>query len=301
LRLKIKRKTLATYSIRDLENISGIKAHTLRIWEQRYEILQPKRTDTNIRFYEEDDLRLLLSISMLNSNGYKISQIAKMSSQEIHDACGSLTIVSDEFSHQINALTLAMIELDEERFEKAIANSTLKYGFEDTMIRIIHPFFERVGLLWQTGSVRPAQEHFITSLIRQKLIVAIDAQDPVKGDDLPKYALYLPENELHELSLLFACYILRSRGNRVIYLGQNVPDDDLPSIYDTYKPDYFVTILTVVPQKETVQGYLTRLGKSFPRSRFLVSGMATESVKSTPDNVILLKKASELLQYAQRG
>jgi MerR family transcriptional regulator, light-induced transcriptional regulator len=294
-------KILATYSIRDLENISGIKAHTLRIWEQRYEILQPKRTDTNIRFYEEDDLRLLLSISMLNANGYKISHIAKMPAADIHATCSKLRDVSDEFSNLINLLLLAMIELDEERFDKALASSTLKYGFEDTMTRVIYPFFERVGILWQTGSVRPAQEHFISSLIRQKLIVAIDAQAPVRGDDIPKYVLYLPENEMHELSLLFASYILRSRKNKVIYLGQNVPGDDLESIYETYKPDYFFTILTIVPAKESAQAYLTRLGKNFPKSRFLVAGLATELVKNTPDNVIILPQVSDLLRYADRG
>jgi MerR family transcriptional regulator, light-induced transcriptional regulator len=301
LRLERKRFILGTYSIRDLETISGIKAHTLRMWEQRYEILQPKRTDTNIRFYEEDDLRLLLSISMLNNNGFKISQIAKMNHSEIHLACHSLHDVADEFAHQINTLVLAMIELDEDRFEKAIANSALKYGFEDTMIKIIHPFFERVGILWQTGTVRPVQEHFISSLIRQKLIVAIDAQLPVKGEAIPKYALYLPENEMHEMSLLFANYILRSRGNRVLYLGQNVPEEDLESVFETFAPDYFLTILTIAPAKESMQSYLDRLGNRFPKARFLVSGIATQGLKSTLDNVIVLEKVQELLRYADRG
>jgi MerR family transcriptional regulator, light-induced transcriptional regulator len=292
---------LATYSIRDLENISGIKAHTLRMWEQRYEILKPKRTDSNIRFYEEDDLRLLLSISMLNCNGFKISHIAKMSAAEIHEACNGLQVVCDEFSHQINTLTLAMIELDECRFSKAISASSNKYGFEETMVKIIHPFFERVGILWQTGSIRPAQEHFVSNIVRQKLIVAIDALEQPKGDNIPKYALFLPENELHELSLLFAAYILRSRKNKVIYLGQSVPEEDLPTIFDTYQPDYFLTFLTSIPPKESTQSFLNRLGKNSPRSKFLVAGAALEGVKNTPDNVVLLKKPQELLRYADRG
>ncbi len=292
---------MANYSIKDLENISGIKAHTLRIWEQRYEILQPKRTDTNIRYYDDDDLRLLLSISMLNGNGVKISQIAKMSRTEIHGACGSMPVVLDEFDHQVNMLSLAMIELDEERFEKVIAGSTLKHGFEETMVKVIYPFFEKVGILWQVGTVRPAQEHFITNLVRQKIIVAIDAQEHVKGDDIPKYVLYLPEGEMHELGLLFACYVLRSRKNRVIYLGQNVPEQDLESICESYAPDYFVTLLTVTPPKESAQSYLNRLGKSLPKTRFLVSGMATATVKNTPDNVIVLSRMQEILRYAERG
>jgi MerR family transcriptional regulator, light-induced transcriptional regulator len=292
---------LAQFSIRDLENISGIKAHTLRMWEQRYEILQPQRTDTNIRYYGEEDLRLLLSISMLNGNGYKISHIAKMSPADIHKSCQLLHEVNDEYSLHVNALILAMIELDERRFERTIGNCTLKFGFEDMMTRIVHPFFERVGLLWQTGTVRPAQEHFISNLVRQKIIVAIDGLEPAVGENIPKYVLFLPENEMHEISLLFAVYILRSRGNTVIYLGQNVPDEDLRSVYETYKPDYFLTILTIVPQKETTEGYLSRLGGQFSKSKLLVSGLATQGIKMTRDNVILLLNIAELLRYADRG
>jgi DNA-binding transcriptional MerR regulator len=290
---------LATYSIRDLENISGIKAHTLRMWEQRYEILQPQRTDTNIRCYDECDLRLLLSISMLNCNGVKISQIAKMSADQIHHACSAMNKVCDEVAHQVQTLTLAMIELDEERFEKAIASSTLKYGFEETMLRIVHPFFERVGVLWQTGTVRPAQEHFISNLVRQKLIVAIDAQQPVRGDGMPKYALFLPEYEMHELSLLFAYYLLRSRNNKVIYLGQNVPDDDLQSIYEAYQPDYFLTILTITPPKESASNYLSRLGHQFPAVKILASGTAAQDVKATAANVAILPRVHDLLCHLQ--
>ncbi|MEY3442217.1 MAG: hypothetical protein RLZZ519_498 [Bacteroidota bacterium] len=301
MRSQRKASKLATYSIRDLENISGIKAHTLRIWEQRYEILQPKRTDTNIRFYDDEDLRLLLSISMLNCNGFKISAIAKMSHDDIHHACQNLHVVSDEFANQVNTMSLAMIELDEERFERSIAYSTLLYGFEDTMLKVIYPFFERVGMLWQTGAITPVQEHFVSNLIRQKLIAAIDAQQPAKGDGVPKYALFLPEGELHELSLLFAAFLLRSRGNKVIYLGQNLPEEDLTAVYEVYKPDYFFTILTLIPPKESTQTYLTRLGKTFHRSRFLIAGAAVANIKTTGDNVILLHQPLDLLRYAERG
>jgi len=291
---------LATYSIRDLENISGIKAHTLRMWEQRYEILQPKRTDTNIRFYDDDDLRLLLSISMLNDNGYKISKIAKMGRDEIHRFCGSLHDVNDEFAHQINALTLAMVELDEERFEKVFASNTLRYGFEETMTKLIYPFFERVGLLWQTGTVLPLQEHFVSNLVRQKLIVAIDAQLPVKGADVPKFVLFLPEGEMHELSLLFACYLLRSRKNQVFYLGPNVPEDDLKSIHETCHPDYFLSILTASVGKEVTQGYIDRLSSNFPATKILLSGIALDGLKAAASNISILKKAADLLPYATR-
>lgn len=292
---------MATYSIRDLENISGIKAHTLRIWEQRYDILKPKRTDTNIRFYEEDDLRLLLSISMLNANGVKISAIAKMTNDDIHEACRNLNDVSEAHSNLLNSLILAMIDLDEEKFEKLIGTATAKYGFEETITDLVYPFFKRVGILWQTGTIKPVQEHFVSNLIRQKLIVAIDKQNAVTDPLAPTYALFLPENEYHELGLLFAAYILRARKNKVIYLGQNVPEEDLDSVYETYQPKYFLTILTIPPTKESVTAMLDRIGKKFPKSKMLVSGAAALDTGATTDNVIVLEKVSDLNRFANRS
>jgi len=290
---------VATYSIRDLEKISGIKAHTLRVWEQRYAILDPKRTETNIRYYEEDDLRLLLSISMLNNNGYKISKIAKMDKKEIHEICQSLFEVTEEHENQVNALTLSMIDMDEDRFEKIISNNTLRYGFEETMVKIINPFFERVGILWQTGTIRPAQEHFISNLVRQKVIVAIDAQVVPKGPEVPRYLLFLPEHELHELGLLFASYLLRSRGNRVIYLGQGLPEEDLDSVYESYHPHYLYTILTMNPPKESAMNYVERIGTKFSESIILAAGHALRNMESENDNVRVLDNMPELLKYAE--
>ncbi len=290
---------MATYSIRDLEKISGIKAHTLRVWEHRYAILQPKRTKTNIRYYDESDLRLLLSISMLNSHGIKISKIAKMEAKEVHGRCKELLEVSEEYETQINSLTLSMIEMDEDRFEKIISNNTLRFGFEDTVIKIIIPFFERVGVLWQTGTIRPAQEHFISNLIRQKVIVAIDAQVVPKRPDIPRYLLFLPEYETHELSLLFASYLIRSRGNRVIYLGASLPEEDLNSVYETYRPHFLYTILTINPPKESSCDFLTRLGTSFPNSKILASGHAALEANPQSTNVEILYEIKDLIRFSE--
>lgn len=287
---------MATYSIRDLEKISGIKAHTLRIWEQRYEILHPKRTDTNIRYYDEDDLRLILSISMLNMRGHKISRIANMPPGEIHKACQEIPEGVEEHQQMVNALTIAMVEMDEQRFEKVLSACTLKFGFEDTMIKIIHPFYERVGILWQTGTIRPAQEHFISNLIRQKLIVAIDAQEFPRDLSKPRLILFLPEYELHEIGLLFATFLLRNRGYRVVYLGQNVPEEDLPSVYETHPSDYFLTLMTVAPPRESVESYLHRLAGKFPAAGIFVSGQATFGLKRLPQNIHLLSAPSDLLK-----
>lgn len=288
---------MATYSIRDLEKISGIKAHTLRMWEQRYAILQPKRTDTNIRFYDEQDLRLLLSISMLNEQGVKISRIANMSPEEIHQACKGLHELSDEHAIQVNALTLSMVEMDEVRFEKILSGCTLKFGFADTMVKVIYPFYDQVGILWQTGTIRPAQEHFISNLIRQKLIVAIDAQVTPRDPGRPMFMLFLPENELHEIGLLFASYMLRHANCRVVYLGQSVPEEDLPSVVESHQPHYLFTILTITPPKESATSYLNRLAKRFPQLQVLATGQAIERASKVAPNVALLENAGKLTQY----
>lgn len=281
--------------------MSGIKAHTLRVWESRYAILQPKRTSTNIRYYNEDDLKLLLNISLLNCNGYKISRIAKMSSDEIHDCVRSLSEDSGKYENQISALTLAMIELDESRFEKVISVNTLRYGFEATMLNIIYPFFSKIGILWQTGSINPAQEHFISNLIRQKMIVAIDGQVTPRNENARKFILFLPEGEYHEISLLFSSYILKSRQNHVYYLGQSLPGIDLGTVYDIYLPEYLVTHLTTKPSKTDIKTYLKNLSERFPKSTILISGQIMEGLSQVnlPANIRHLKQVDQLIRIAE--
>jgi len=261
---------LSTYSIKDLEQLSGIKAHTLRIWEQRYNLLNPKRTDTNIRFYDDDDLKLILNVALLNDNGYKISKIASMASEEMRGEVIKLTERTLTHDDQIHALTICMIEMDEERFDKVLSTNILKLGFEQTMMNIIYPFMSKIGVLWQTGAINPAHEHFISNLVRQKLIVAIDGQ--VASGDGKKFLLFLPEGELHEISLLFASYLIKSKGNKVIYLGQNTPNEDLLAVYKIHQPDYMLTIITTSPSSEYAQEYLNSLAARFSETKILVTG-----------------------------
>ena len=261
---------MSTYSIKDLEQLSGIKAHTLRIWEQRYNLLSPKRTDTNIRFYDDDDLKLILNVAMLNDNGFKISKIASMSSDDIRKEVVKLTERSLTHDDQIHALTIAMIEMDEERFEKVLSGNISKLGFEQTMLNIIYPFMSKIGVLWQTGAINPAQEHFMSNLVRQKLIVAIDSQKYNGGGK--KFLLFLPEGELHEISLLFASYLIKSKGHKVIYLGQSTPKDDLLTVYNVHRPEYLLTVITTSPSAEFTQDYIHSLSERFHDSEILVSG-----------------------------
>lgn len=261
---------MSTYSIKDLEQLSGIKAHTLRIWEQRYNLLMPKRTDTNIRYYDDDDLKLILNVALLNDNGYKISKIANMSDAEMREEVVKLTDRTLTYDDQIHALTLSMIEMEEERFDKVLSTNILKIGFEQTMMNIIYPFMSKIGVLWQTGAINPAQEHFMSNLVRQKLIVAIDGQLYKGGGK--KFLLFLPEGELHEISILFAAYLIKLSGHKVIYLGQSTPTDDLFSVYKLHKPDYLMTVITTSPTSEFVQDFVDDLAKNFPAAKIIVSG-----------------------------
>lgn len=289
---------MSSYSIKDLEQLSGIKAHTLRIWEQRYSLLSPKRTDTNIRYYDDQDLKLILNVALLNDNGVKISKIASMASNEIREEVMKLTERSLTHDDQIHALTICMIEMDEERFDKILSTNIIKLGFEQTMMNIIYPFMSKIGVLWQTGAINPAQEHFISNLVRQKLIVAIDGQI-VKGGGR-KFLLFLPEGELHETSILFASYLIKNKGHKVIYLGQTTPFEDLISVYNLHQPEFLLTVITTSPSSENVQEYLNTVSKKFPSTNILVTGYQVIGQDLVfPSNVRLLNYIRDIKDFLE--
>ena len=290
---------MSTYSIKDLEQLSGIKAHTLRIWEQRYSIISPKRTDTNIRTYDDKDLKLVLNISSLKDHGHKISDISRMSVEEMYREVVKISDRQLNYPDQIHALTITMIDLDEERFEKIISTNILQFGFENTMIHIIYPFLSRIGTLWVTGSVGPAQEHFIINLIRQKIIVAIDGQVSKQRPDGKKYMLFLPEGELHEISLLFANYIIRARYNKVVYLGQSLPFNELVFAYNLHRPDYIFSTLTSVPSNSDVQPFVNKLMRTFPESHILLTGYQVVGQDiQTDNNATIINNIDDLVRLA---
>ena len=287
---------MSTYSIKDLEHVSGIKAHTIRIWEQRYGLLSPDRTDTNIRYYSDGDLKLILNVAILKDNGFKISKIASMPSEQISKEVAGLedNFGDDEF---VAELTVAMLDMDEAKFEKVISQNVQSRGFEQTMIQIIYPFLHRIGILWITGSIVPAQEHFISNLIRKKIIAATDAitlnVDPSKD----QYLLFLPEGELHEISLLFADYMIRSRGKRSIYLGQSVPLQDVSSVCEEHRPQFVLTFLTSSGWMEESDNIIERISESVSDSTLLLSGFQVVNSRVTmPRNTLALKSFDDLIQ-----
>jgi DNA-binding transcriptional MerR regulator len=291
------------YSIKELEHLSGIKAHTLRIWEQRYGILNPCRTETNIRFYGDKELKLVLNIALLQSKGgFKISEIVKMSDDDIFSHILAFSQSISGFPEHIQSLTLAMLDLDESRFQLLTHNIIKKYGFESYMLNIIHPFMRRLGTLWLSGSVGPAQEHFISHLIRQKLIAAIDAQGLILKPQSKKFLLYLPEGELHEIGILFANYILRARNHSVVYLGQSLPYDELLIAYEVYQPDYIFSVFTSEPNSGLIDNYLEKMHLDLPKSKILLTGyQALQPTCQVPANINLLMDFQSLIDLADNA
>lgn len=284
------------FSIKDVEALTGIKPHTLRIWEQRYGLPHPKRTATNIRYYDNEDIKTLLSVAMLNRNGHKISRISKMEKVEIDRLVAELTLDSSDINVQMETLTKAMFSFDEIAFEKILASSVLQSGIEETFLKLIFPFLMKVGMLWQTDSINPAYEHFITNLIRQKLFVAIDAQPKNISPLAKKFLLFLPVHEPHEIGLLFANYLIRSHGHHSSYLGANLPLDDLNAVMSVYNADYILTVLTTSLASHNPITIANKLTNDFPQANILLAGSQVfQSNIHFPKNVRVVQTMKELI------
>lgn len=291
---------MGQFSISDLEQLSGIKAHTIRIWEQRYGILRPVRTATNIRTYCEDDLRRLLNVATLCGRGYRISKVAKLSEQELSRA----VISCDEeahahtYCHQVNALLAAMLAMDECQLTHLLNQAVAQNGFEQAILHIVYPFLQRIGVMWQAGSVNPAQEHLVTNLLRQKMMSATDALPPVQPATARRWVLFLPEREMHELALLFMNYALRARGHHVLYLGQNLPISELQAVCATYNPYAALTVMTAVPERHEVQGFVHELRELCPDIDLYLYGPLAQLEFELPSRTVRLGLITEFLAAA---
>lgn len=285
------------FTIKDLENLSGIKAHTIRIWEQRYNFLRPQRTHTNIRYYTNEELKTILNIALLNKYGYKISHIDRMQPGEIHERILSFADADIIRERIVNELVQHMVCLDMDQFEKTIEVYINEKGIERTVVQVIFPFLEKIGILWQTGHINPVQEHLVTNIIRQKLIAGIETTvSTVKINKT--FLLFLPENEHHELGLLFMYYLLKSRGAKTIYLGANVPIKDVQYVIEYKKPDVAFTHLTSTAAQFNFEKFLTNVGDRFSNTPTLISGFLTQHYKKKiPENVHFKKSLSEVMEY----
>lgn len=285
------------FTIKDLENLSGIKAHTIRIWEQRYTFLNPQRTETNIRYYTGDELKTVLNIALLNKYGFKISHIDKMSSAEMREKTLSLNQTQAQIERMVNELISCMVDMKIEEFESLLDGYIKNKGIEKTIPQIIFPFLERIGILWITNHINPAQEHLVTNIIRQKLIMGIETcHAPINYKKT--VLVFLPEGEHHELGVLFTYYLFKSKGLKVIYLGANVPLKDVEYVATLKKPDFLYSHLTSVANNFNFEKFLVNVQNRIPEFQVIVSGALTQNYKKRiPSNVSFKKSLLEVIDY----
>ncbi|MBW2961698.1 MerR family transcriptional regulator [Mesonia aestuariivivens] len=285
------------FSIKDLEILSGIKAHTLRMWEKRYEILSPQRTETNIRSYGLKDLQKLLNISFLNENGYKISRISKLDNKEIESLVKSISSTTNNKDKALKSFTLSMYNFDQNLFfdtyNSLLKTKTFREIFQETFI----PLLKNIGMLWQINSIHPIHEHFLTNLIKRKLILNIEKlqqQKPQKTDS--HFVLFLPENEVHDLGILYTNYEILLHGYPVTYLGNNLPMEDLIFLGKIYQNIRFVSYFTVAPDHETA--YLEEFQLKIISQidcEFWVLGPRSSEINMPPSKKIKVMKTIEEL------
>lgn len=285
------------FTIKDIENLSGIKAHTIRIWEQRYSLLNPHRTETNIRYYSNEELQKILNIALLNKYGYKISHIDRMTSDEMSEKILALTQDNAQEERIINELIHCMANVKMEEFERILNGYIKTKGIEKSILQIIFPFLERIGILWLTNHINPAQEHLVFNIIRQKLIVGIDnVKPPVLSNKT--LLLFLPEGEYHELGLLFMHFLLKSRGNKVIYLGSNVPLKDIAYVAEIKNPDYLFIHLTSVSPNFKLEKFIIKVQNSIPNRKIVASGGLIQTFKKEiPANFSFKKSLQEVMDF----
>jgi methanogenic corrinoid protein MtbC1 len=285
------------FTIKDLENLSGIKSHTIRIWEQRYSFLKPNRTDTNIRYYNNEELKTILNVALLNKYGFKISHIDKMTESDMSQ---KILSINDQYAQQenvVNSMIQAMINMDLDVFDLVLNDYIKMRGIEKTIHQLIFPFMERIGVLWVTGHINPAQEHLVSNMIKQKLIVGTEMISPMIK--LNKTGiLFLPEGEFHELGLLYVQFLLKSKGIKVYYLGANVPIEDVEYVIKHKNPDFIYSHLTSVSSAFSFEKFINLSLKKLNGVPFIISGrLAASYEKKIPPQINFKKSVQEVTEF----
>jgi len=271
------------FSIKDLENLSGIKAHTIRIWEKRYSVLEPMRTETNIRMYDLINLQKLLNITLLHNHGYKISKISKFPKDRIPELVNEIVTIKSAKSHAISSFKMAMMNFDQALFFNTYDKLLSEKSFREVFFEVFIPLIQEIGTLWQTNTISPAHEHFISYLIKQKLLInteKLQTQAPINDDKV--FILYLPSNEIHELGLMYLNYEILLSGYKTIYLGESVPLDCIKDVNKLFDRITFVCYMTVEPTKDEVNNYIKQIKTEFENdnSKFWFIGRMTENIDS---------------------
>lgn len=273
-----------TFSIKDLENLSGIKAHTIRIWEKRYNLLSPNRSDTNIRNYSLESLQKLLNIALLNENGVKISKIASLNSQEINIKVREYISSKSVSSHAKNTFKIAMLNFDQALFDITYNKLLTQFSFREIFLNIFIDFLEEIGLLWQSDTITPAHEHFITNLIKQKLLINTERIQLSQKNKAKTFVLFLPLNEIHELGLLYINFELTLKGYQCIYLGQSVPAENLKLLIPIFDNVHFISYFTIEPKIEEVNDYIANFENNILETDNLLHLLGRNSKELTTKN-----------------
>ncbi|MDC3198238.1 MerR family transcriptional regulator [bacterium] len=285
------------FSIKDLEHFTGVKSHTIRAWEQRYNLLVPKRTPTNIRYYSGDDLKKLLNVSYLMYHGIKISKIADLGDEALIDKVNEVQIEEGGLSAVFSRLKLSMLNYDEALFNEIVREHSNEYGLEKTVLEVFLPFLSQIGVLWLTNSICPAQEHFISHLMRQVLNSAVDCLQEDLKIDAPIAVLYLPEREIHDISLLFIHFLCRKYQIRSVFLGASVPFSDLMGVAEQFPNARFVSYCTTYPASSEAQSYVNLVTSEFEGldNKFLLAGKVFEGCTSN-DVVTTVTNGEDLMK-----
>ncbi len=286
---------MVVYSIKDVEKLTGVKAHTIRIWEKRYSIITPKRTEKNIRYYLDEDLKKILNIALLNRNGIKISKISGMAPSEIQKKVAEIAEIDESFEGQLDTLTISLFDLDEEKFLKIINKNLQERGFIHTMLEVIYPLLDKLAMMWITGSIKAIHEKFVSNLIKRKSIVYIDSLSPTRSET---FLIYLPEGEMNELSLLFLNFLISSHGFKVINAGVDVSIEDLIEAKDARVPEYIMTIVNDSLSGRHLEQYLDRICAEYPDTSIVLSGIQVETISpSYHDKIKIVKSSEETMVY----
>lgn len=290
---------MQSFSIRNIELLTGIKSHTLRIWEQRYDFFKAQRKESKQRIYSNEDLQKLLCISFLYHNGWKVSKIASLSDEEIKQEVTSLPLAGDNYKTAVQQLLQAAVDFNEAAFVEVLNRLITAVGLEQTIVDVCYPYLRRIGLLWDVGNIIPAQEHFASYLIQNRLISETEKFSALQSGP-PEIVLFCPENEFHELPLLFLNYLLRKNRWSVLYLGKNIKLSELkeaaalPSVQALYL--HLITNFTGFH----IDDYLETLRKTFPDKIIFASGAGLQQNQRNFVNMHLLRRDEEIFRLVER-
>ncbi|MBB1192107.1 MerR family transcriptional regulator [Flavobacterium sp. SOK18b] len=290
------------FSIKDLENLSGIKAHTIRIWEKRYDILQPMRTDTNIRLYDLASLQKLLNITLLHDYGYKISKIATYPQEKIPSLVREIISSKTAKSHAISEFKMAMMNFDQELFFNTYNWLIAEKSFKEIFHQVFIPLMNELGLLWQSDTITPAHEHFISYLIKQKLLINTEKLQVLKQTKNDKvFVLSLPMNEIHELGLMYLNYEVLLHGYKTIYLGESMPIENLKDLKKHFNSIVYVSYMTVQPERDILDNYIQKMSEELldDTTELWYIGRMVEFIKKDelPEQITIFNSISELIDW----